>query len=159
MLLYHGSNQAVTQPVLLRPERRLDFGMGFYLTSSREQAERWAVRTWERRKQGRPTTTVFEYPFPVPKDLTVLTFPRANADWLEFVAANRRGMSVNDNYDLIVGPVANDQTVTTVTLFLGGFLELEEAIRRLAPQRLCDQYVCKTEKALGLLTLSEVIEQ
>ena len=39
MILYHGSNIAVEKPKILQSDRRLDFGTGFYLTSSYEQAE------------------------------------------------------------------------------------------------------------------------
>lgn len=45
MLLYHGSNIEVSNPQILETDRRLDFGKGFYLTSSFEQAKRWADRT------------------------------------------------------------------------------------------------------------------
>ncbi|MBP5283396.1 MAG: DUF3990 domain-containing protein, partial [Treponema sp.] len=45
MLLYHGSNVEVLNPQILESDRRLDFGKGFYLTSSYEQAKRWAELT------------------------------------------------------------------------------------------------------------------
>lgn len=38
MLLYHGSNILVEEPEIRENLRALDFGAGFYLTSSREQA-------------------------------------------------------------------------------------------------------------------------
>lgn len=43
MILYHGSNIVVEKPKILQSDRRLDFGTGFYLTSSYEQAERWRI--------------------------------------------------------------------------------------------------------------------
>lgn len=39
LTLYHGSYCEVKQPELLQGARYKDFGQGFYLTSSREQAE------------------------------------------------------------------------------------------------------------------------
>lgn len=45
MLLYHGSNIEVSNPQILESDRCLDFGKGFYLTSSFEQAKRWVDRT------------------------------------------------------------------------------------------------------------------
>ena len=50
MKLYHGSNVEVREPKIIESDRKLDFGHGFYLTSSYEQAERWAVLTCRRRK-------------------------------------------------------------------------------------------------------------
>jgi hypothetical protein len=43
MKVYHGSNTAVVQPRILAPNRALDFGAGFYVTTDREQAENWAT--------------------------------------------------------------------------------------------------------------------
>ena len=40
--LYHGSFAVVSQPLAVSGRRNLDFGRGFYLTSLRPQAERWA---------------------------------------------------------------------------------------------------------------------
>lgn len=45
MTLYHGSNIEIQTPKLLKIQRALDFGKGFYTTSSFEQAEKWAKRT------------------------------------------------------------------------------------------------------------------
>lgn len=45
MILYHRSNIVVENPKIIQSDRRLDFGTGFYLTSSYEQAERWAYLT------------------------------------------------------------------------------------------------------------------
>ena len=44
MIVYHGSSVVVRQPDILHSYRALDFGKGFYVTSVKEQAERWAKR-------------------------------------------------------------------------------------------------------------------
>ena len=44
MIVYHGSSEVVRQPDILHSYRALDFGKGFYVTSVRGQAERWARR-------------------------------------------------------------------------------------------------------------------
>ena len=38
MILYHGSNVLVTEPKILKQNRFLDFGFGFYTTTNKEQA-------------------------------------------------------------------------------------------------------------------------
>ena len=53
MKLYHGSNLEIKNPQILESDRKLDFGTGFYLTSSYEQAEKWAILTAKRRGEGR----------------------------------------------------------------------------------------------------------
>ena len=42
MILYHGSNEEVKEPRLLKIQREMDFGKGFYATSDLEQATRQA---------------------------------------------------------------------------------------------------------------------
>jgi len=44
MILYHGSNVVVERPKILQSVRMLDFGVGFYTTSNKEQAVRWAEK-------------------------------------------------------------------------------------------------------------------
>ena len=44
MILYHGSNVRITEVDLGRSEVGKDFGAGFYLTDSKEQAERMGQR-------------------------------------------------------------------------------------------------------------------
>ena len=42
MILYHGSTVPVEKPEIRISESFLDFGTGFYTTTSLQQAERWA---------------------------------------------------------------------------------------------------------------------
>jgi hypothetical protein len=41
MILYHGSLEIVEHPKILEASRPLDFGQGFYTTTSLQQARRW----------------------------------------------------------------------------------------------------------------------
>ena len=41
MILYHASNTEVKVPMLVESNRMLDFGLGFYTTTNREQAVRF----------------------------------------------------------------------------------------------------------------------
>ena len=44
MILYHGSLEIVEVPEIRMPDRTLDYGSGFYTTTSFEQAETWVKR-------------------------------------------------------------------------------------------------------------------
>ena len=44
MILYHGSNMDIESIDLSRSSVGKDFGCGFYLTASKEQAERMGLR-------------------------------------------------------------------------------------------------------------------
>lgn len=158
MKLFHGSNVSVQNPKIIDSGRFLDFGIGFYLTTDFEQAKKWAKSTTERRENGVPTISVFEILEEDMNQLSILNFETASKEWLQFVAKNRKNMSVDSNYDIIIGPVANDNTMPVITLYLRGDYDEDETIKRLMPQNLKDQVVFKTEKSLEFLKFKEVVE-
>lgn len=149
--LYHGSNVTVDMPKILPKLRALDFGGGFYLTSSYAQAERWAKVIFKRRQAGQPIVNIYTFDDELAIALNVLQFKDANADWLEFVVNNRKALKVFD-YDIVVGPVANDATLPVIDDYMDGRYTQEEAVRRLLPQNLTDQYAFCSEVSLGYLT-------
>ncbi len=157
MKLYHGSNVVVREPKVLVSDRKLDFGTGFYLTSSFEQAKRWAELTAKRKDSGAPVVFVFEFDDANLESLKCLKFEKADKSWLRFVAANRKNSDFENDYDFIVGPVANDKTMPVISLFFAEIYDEEETIKRLLPQKLCDQFVFRTEKSLLKLEFVEAI--
>lgn len=159
MKLYHGSNIAVEKPRILRPDRRLDFGTGFYLTSSYEQAERWALLTAKRRGEGKPIITSYDFDENMISSLKVIHFEGATREWLKFVTNNRNIEDFTDDSDIVIGPVANDRTMPVIKLYFSGIYDEDETIKRLLPQKLKDQYAFKSEKALNAITLSGVMER
>jgi hypothetical protein len=80
IILYHGSNVEVSHPKILDKLRALDFGAGFYLTSSKNQAEKWAKTVVKRRKTGTPILNIYEFNEELFKNLKVLRFDTANGE-------------------------------------------------------------------------------
>ncbi|MCD8119002.1 MAG: DUF3990 domain-containing protein [Lachnospiraceae bacterium] len=158
MILYHGSNVEVKQPRLLKEQRQLDFGNGFYTTTDLQQATTWALRTKKIRKTGKACVNVYYVDDEKLSELKVQRFDSPNLDWLTYVAANRKGKFQENEYDIVIGPVANDQTMPTLVLYLDGYLTAEETIARLLPQKLKDQVVFRTERAIKCLQCTEVID-
>ncbi len=153
MLLYYGSNQLIENPIIINSKRTLDFGTGFYLTISLEQAKKLAFIVTKRRNYGKATVSVFET-----SDLgklDILKFKGADINWLKYVANNRKNIYQNNNYDLVIGPVANDNTMSVISLYLENVLNEEETVKRLLTQKLKDQYVFKTKKSLEYLKFKE----
>lgn len=157
MKLYHGSNIEVKEPKILKSNRALDFGTAFYMTSDYEQAKKWAKLTTERKKAGTPIINEFEFDDEHIADLEVIRYDSANKEWLRFVSACRSEQKNGDEYDIIIGPVANDRTFDVISLYLIGIYDEDEAIRRLLPFKLKDQYAFKSEKALEYLTFKRGI--
>ena len=157
MILYHGSNIEVREPKLLKIQRDLDVGRGFYTTTDLQQATTWASRTARIRRTGTACVSVYEMDDKALNTLRVLRFEKPNQAWLAYVAANRRGQAVQNDWDVVFGPVANDQTMQTLLLYLDRFLTAEQTIASLLPQKLKDQLTFKTEKAISSLRFTEVI--
>ena len=155
MVLFHGSNIVVREPKILKSQRYLDFGAGFYMTSDFEQARKWAVRTSARREEGVATISVFEISDDYVDRVKVLAFAKPDRDWLRYITAHRTGNPPAADYDMVVGPVANDQAIRTVNNSLKGYFPEDVAIKLLLPQKLKDQYLFRTEKALDLLVFKE----
>lgn len=160
MLLYHGSTMAVRKPIVSRGRGKTDFGKGFYTTTSREQAEKWAQIKRDRMgDEAHAIVSVFELDDAVLNNPAYYTrhFDGATAEWLDFVVGNRRG-EVHHNFDLIMGPVANDKLYATITLYENGILDANAAIEQLNTHQLFDQLSFHTTKACKLLTFVETFE-
>ena len=155
MRLYHGSNIEVLKPRLMPSVRALDFGRAFYLTSDFEQASRWAKIAVLRRGDGAAVVSIYEFDETAALGLRMLRFEEPNAAWLKYVTRNRTGLVDDTDYDIVVGPVANDNTMPVLNLYFKGAYSEEEALRRLLPQRLKDQFALKSYAALACLSFLE----
>ncbi len=147
MMLYHGGAQEIREPRLNYSRKSLDFGSGFYMTSDIEQASAWASRVARVRGTGTPIVNIYETN-ELWSSLKTLRFEKADRRWLDFVTANRIGRSIENVYDAIVGPVADDQTIETLNLYFSGTITQEIALELLLPRKLKDQYVLKTQRAI-----------
>ena len=152
MILYHGSNVIVDQPKLMRQNRYLDFGFGFYTTTNREQAVNFAQKVTDRRKMGEATLNIYSVNEAVAfQECKVLQFDSPDEAWLDFVAANRQGTYQGEKYDLIYGAVANDDVYRTIALYMTGVLDKEQTLSSLKIRKLFNQLVFATEKSLQYL--------
>lgn len=152
MKLYHGSDVIVSAPKIFEAHRPLDFGDGFYLTSSKEQAQKWAKRVALRNNSAESYVNIFEFDVErAVKDLIMLRFESATKEWLEFICGNRSGKGCDRDYDIVIGPVADDKVYSVVVRFENGEYELEEALKRLKVEQLSDQILFHTENALRYL--------
>lgn len=149
MLLYHGSVLAVEQPRILRSERMLDFGMGFYTTMNREQAVRWSERVAARQKVPTRILSIYDFDFEQAKEhLHIQRFDRADAAWLDFVSACRSGKEPCEEYDIVWGPVADDRVYAAIQLYENGLISQDETLERLKIQPLFNQVLFHTERSL-----------
>ena len=149
MKVYHGSDTVVQKPRIFHSKRRMDFGSGFYTTQSRTQAEKWARSV--RRRRDSPEAFVTEFDYEEKPEMNVLIFDGPFAEWFDFIIRNRKGTFTHD-YDIIIGPVADDSVYDTLFLFESGYITREEAIRKLNSAKLDGQILFHTDKSLECIT-------
>ena len=134
MKVYHGSYVKVDKIDLSKSKSNKDFGKGFYVTKFRNHAEEWAKIMGE--KYG-TNGFVSEFDF-FENDFTksickIKYFDFYNEEWLDFVVKNRDKNSetpVHD-YDIVIGPVANDKVQNTLRLYLKGKIAKEKFLKML----------------------------
>ena len=159
MILYHGSTDLVDKPEIRVSEVFLDFGVGFYTTTSYEQAERWAKIKMRRNNTNIGYVSIYEFDFEqAKKDLKIKRFETADEEWLNFVVNNRNGKSSNDNADMHIGPVADDNVYQSIRLFETGAYDAEYTVKKLKTEVLHDQWTFHTDKILDYLTFIEAKE-
>lgn len=171
MPLYHGSYCEVKEPDLAKCADFKDFGKGFYLTSSEEQAKDFINTSLKKAKaqgiidgeQAYGVISSFVY-HPV-RGTAEYVYRDADAAWLHCVVGHRKANTFPDvvekmkKYDVIAGKIANDATNVTILAYLVGAygtVGSEEADRlcigRLIPERLKDQFCFRSERGLQCLS-------
>ena len=161
--LYHGGEMPVKVPRVVSPKavRPLDFGSGFYTTTSQDQARKWiGIRLRQHAYEtGCVSHFTTDWTAIERSGLKVLVFHGLDEAWFDFVMDNRHTAGFSHDYDIVMGPVANDNVYETLTLFEDGIISKSEAIVRLKTYKLVDQVLFHTEAALKFLRFvdSEVV--
>ncbi|WP_296028897.1 DUF3990 domain-containing protein [uncultured Treponema sp.] len=153
MEIYHGGFSEVPSPKILEPSRAMDFGNGFYTTTSFEQAKKWALIKKDRFHYEKAIVSVFEVDSEVFKSAKIKSkvFNKANEEWLDFVMANRQNIHFVYDYDVVMGAVANDNVYASLNLYEDGFLSKKELLDELMAWKYVDQICFHTEKSLDYL--------
>ena len=154
MRLYHGSNRQIEHVDLSKGKRFKDFGQGFYTTDLKQQALEWS-KTITNRFGGAPTITEFEFDLDkaICAGLKIKIFETANREWALFVMANRDRTRTGHqhDYDIVIGPVADDNMARLFGLYDMNIIDLEAVVAGLTYKDLNSQYFFATERALEFL--------
>lgn len=161
MILYHGSNILVENVDLSKCRPYKDFGTGFYCTTIKEQAEQMAIRV-SKIFGGEPITSRFELNDAIFNDieLKIMIYDKPSKDWAVFVLNNRNRnyrditnieCNHDSKYDLVVGPIANDDLAFLFRVFENGLIDMDALVKGMEYKKLTDQYSFHTESALKYL--------
>lgn len=167
MTLYHGSNLEIDVIDLNKCRPNKDFGKGFYLTDIPEQAMRMARRV-SLIYGGNPIVTCYETDLDIlmNSSLSIRKFDRPDIQWATFVMNNRSGKSIDVNspecnlvnqYDIVIGPVADDDMALLFRQFEEGFIDIGILTREMTYKKLTSQYSFHTQRAVVLLKKEGVI--
>lgn len=157
MKLYHGSNTAIEQIDFARCKPYKDFGQGFYLTEIEEQAVQMARRT-ATIYGGESVVTAFEFDDAAAmadETLSVKRFAEPGEEWALFVMANRsrEGRHPVHDYDIVIGPVADDTIATLFRNFDDGIIDLPMLMTGLRYKKISSQYFFHSARAIQYLTV------
>lgn len=154
MEVYHASAVKVEKPDTLHSREFLDFGKGFYVTTLREQAIKYAERFARRGQEAWLNVYELDDSYTT---YNVKVFPSYDEEWLEFVAECRKGR-VEGDYQIIIGGIANDRIFRTIDLYFAGDITKEEALRRLLFEQPNDQICIRNQEIIDrCLTIKECI--
>ncbi len=140
--LYHGSNVVVETPKIMLNGHYKDFGYGFYCTRLEKQAKRWALT-----KRG--DSVLNRYLYTPEKNLKLCIFKEMTEEWLQFVVNCRSG--IEHPYDIIEGPMADDQIWDYVEDFMDGNISRDAFWELVKFKYPTHQIVFCTESALKTL--------
>lgn len=140
--VYHGGYCPVPAPEIRIGRFTKDFGPGFYCTTIKEQAERWANRY--------ETPAVSIYDLRINTNLNIIDFQEMNDAWLDFIVSCRAG--IPHSHDIVIGAMANDQIYNYVADFMDGAMTREQ-FWALAKFKYPTHQICFcTDQALQCLT-------
>ena len=157
MIVYHGSTEIVKNPDVVHSKKYLDFGKGFYVTTFKDQAKKWAIRRGMRQEKS-AIMNVYELSEEW-DNLRVLSFENENEKWLDFVCACRKGKPLNKEYDIVIGNVADDDVFKTVDMYFRGLWDKDRVLKELRYYKMNNQICIVNQKTINrLLTFQGAYE-
>ena len=151
--LFHGTNIMFDKIKLSKCRPYKDFGKGFYLTDIRQQAEEMDIRRTKISREVNPVVLTFSLDDELLSNggLNVLRFDNPSVEWAKFILKNRMENNYRHEYDIVIGPVADDGVVLQLDLYVRHLISLEQLVKELTYKKLSKQYCFATEYAISKL--------
>ena len=162
-IVYHGSTSMIDKIEVAKGKPYKDFGRGFYVTKSKRHASNIALRNRriEMERFGRACEAylcTYKMNMTGLRDFNVKIFTDADVEWAQFVLANRKARNRTHNYDVVIGPTANDDTMVVINAYLDGLygeVGSDDAfrllLRNIEAEKLPEQIYFSSDEATGLL--------
>lgn len=155
MILYHGTNIDFDEIDLSKSKPNKDFGQGFYLSADMRQAKELAEAKVEL-VGGEPIILKYSFDEHLLNngELKVMRFEDYTEQWANFILANRNNNTLKPvhNYDIVVGPIANDRVGRQLWRYRNKDIDMPTLIKNLKFMRgITFQYFFGTERAIKYL--------
>lgn len=141
--LYHGSSKRIESPDISNSRTDIDFGAGFYMTDTQKMAGKWACNT----------VTSYVNSYRLTLDGLRIKKLEANEEWLDFVIYNRTNEGAlpfsPKDYDLIIGPTADDKLFATIDLYSEGLITKEHTIKIVNCMNYSNQFVLMNQECIN----------
>lgn len=127
--LYHGTIFEITHVDVSKGRGNKDFGKGFYMAVSKAQAIGMMHKKYReavRRNRNKEKMLFSERLYEIRIDteyvqaLKMLYFETADKGWLDFVLKCREKKDKSHDYDLVIGPTADDDTLFCLKNYYDG---------------------------------------
>ena len=152
MIVYHGGIEIVKIPKIMSINKGRDFGVGFYTTTIKEQAEKWAIRQMRNRCAKNAVLNIYEYDdVNADEQLKIKIFIDYSIEWLDLVIDCRQNGSYIHGYDIVSGKIADDDVGEAVQAVVDGLSSKDFALSKLVFLPANDQICFCTEKSLSFL--------
>lgn len=151
MILLHGTNVDFSTIELSKCTPYKDFGKGFYVTPVRARAMERAKDKCDKEKTGTPILQVYELDEKQLSTLNVKHFSGTTEEWLDFILENRKRKTTGHDYDVVIGPVADDGVILSINLYERHVISKQALIEALWYAKPYVQYCFCTQRAIDLL--------
>ena len=127
--LYHGTVSEIKQVDVSLGRGRKDFGKGFYMAVSKGQAVGMMHKKYReaiRRNRNKQDVVFQERLYEINLDTELLSqynvkkFDSADIEWLDFILECREKGGVPHDYDVVIGPTADDDTALCLKAYWDG---------------------------------------
>ena len=161
--IYHGTIYNINNINLTAGRGYKDFGKGFYLAYNKEQSigiVNKAYRIALKRKQSNIRKNLYAFDTSQEKleKCRVKVFNSANVEWLDFILKCRKSPNTPHEFDVVIGPTADDDTSLCLNMYnegvygtVGSDGAKQTLLRNLEVENLGTQVFIGTKKGLSIL--------
>lgn len=161
--IYHGTIYNINNINLTAGRGYKDFGKGFYLAYNKNQSigivnKAYTIALKRKQSNIRKNLYAFDTSQENLEKCRVKVFNSANVEWLDFILKCRKSPNTPHEFDVVIGPTADDDTSLCLNMYnegvygtVGSDGAKQTLLRNLEVENLGTQVFIGTQKGLSIL--------